>query len=72
MLPPLIDPRDIHDLIKRMKDMFPFYTPEWRFTPGDPDPGSALFLIFADMYKENIKRLNRVPLKKFYSLSEYV
>ncbi|WP_128739156.1 putative baseplate assembly protein [Desulfocucumis palustris] len=65
MQPPLMDSRDINALINHMKNMFPFYTPEWRFTPGDPDPGTALFLIFADMFQENIKRFNRVPLKNF-------
>ncbi|HBV97852.1 MAG: hypothetical protein JL50_17965 [Peptococcaceae bacterium BICA1-7] len=65
MRPPLIDTRDIKALISRMKYMFPYYTPEWRFTPEDPDAGTALFLIFADMFHENIKRFNRVPLKNF-------
>jgi hypothetical protein len=65
--PPKIDPRDKADLIARMKEMAPYYTPEWRFTPEDPDPGSALFLLFAEMFHENIKRLNRVPTKNLIS-----
>lgn len=48
-----------------MKEMAPYYTPEWRFTPDDPDPGTALFLLFARMLDGNIKRLNRVPQKNF-------
>ncbi|WP_164716502.1 baseplate J/gp47 family protein [Paenibacillus whitsoniae] len=67
MLPPKIDARDIPDLIAQMKDMVPFYTPEWRFTPEDPDPGTALFLMFADMFHDNIKRLNKVPTKNLIS-----
>lgn len=63
MQPPKIDKRDKQDLIAQMKEMVPYYTPEWRFSPEDPDPGSALFLIFADMFQENIKRMNRVPFK---------
>jgi hypothetical protein len=63
MQPPKIDTRDKQDLINQMKEMAPYYTPEWRFTPEDPDPGSALFLLFADMFHENIKRMNRVPAK---------
>jgi hypothetical protein len=63
MNPPLIDPRTIADLYDRIKQLAPLYTPEWRFTPEDPDPGTALFMLFADMYYENIKRLNRVPAK---------
>ncbi|MBP1966329.1 baseplate J/gp47 family protein [Paenibacillus aceris] len=67
MQPPKIDPRDIPDLIAQMKEMAPYYTPEWRFTPENPDPGSALFLMFADMFHDNIKRLNRVPTKNLIS-----
>lgn len=63
MLPPRIDERTLQDLIQRMKDMVPFYTPEWRFSPNDPDAGAALFSIFADMYLQNVERLNRVPMK---------
>ncbi|WP_158606809.1 baseplate J/gp47 family protein [Paenibacillus ginsengarvi] len=63
MNPPQLDGRTMADLIARMKELAPYYTPEWRFTPDDPDPGTALFLLFADMYHENVRRLNRVPYK---------
>lgn len=65
MNPPRIDNRSLPDLIEQMKEMVPYYTPEWRFSPDDPDPGTALFLIFAEMFQNNIERLNRVPLKNF-------
>ncbi|TDF97130.1 baseplate J/gp47 family protein [Paenibacillus piri] len=65
MQPPKIDSNGIQDLIARMKEMAPYYTPEWRFSPEDPDPGTALFLLFAEMFQENVKRLNRVPMKNF-------
>ncbi|PYI55180.1 putative baseplate assembly protein [Paenibacillus flagellatus] len=63
MNPPQLDARTMADLVARMKELAPYYTPEWRFNPDDPDPGTALFLLFADMYHENVKRLNRVPAK---------
>lgn len=63
MLPPVVDPRDMKALIKQMEKMVPYYTPEWRFAPEDPEPGSALFLIFAEMFQEIIKRFNRLPIK---------
>lgn len=63
MQPPAIDTRDFNALIRQMKEMAPYYTPEWRFTPDEPDPGAALFLIFARMFQENIKCFNKVPLK---------
>ncbi|MFC5449784.1 baseplate J/gp47 family protein [Paenibacillus aestuarii] len=67
MEPPKIDARELPNLIAQMKEMVPYYTPEWRFTPDDPDPGSALFLMFANMFHDNIKRLNRVPTKNLIS-----
>ncbi|TCP59007.1 putative phage baseplate assembly protein [Tumebacillus sp. BK434] len=63
MLPPRIDERTLQDLVARMKEMVPYYTPEWRFSPSDPDAGAALFYMFAEMYLQNVERLNRVPMK---------
>jgi len=60
MLPPL-DPRDTRAIIQELKAMLPFYTPEWRFSPEDPDAGTALFLIFTRMLDGTIKRFNQVP-----------
>ncbi|RED56790.1 baseplate J/gp47 family protein [Cohnella lupini] len=62
---PAIDGRDLDALIDQMKAMVPHYTPEWRFSPEDPDAGTALFYLAAEMLGENIKRLNRVPLNNF-------
>lgn len=65
MQPPVIDQRDLNALIKQMAEIYTYYTPEWRFSPEDPDPGTALFLIFAGMLQENIKSFNHVPMKNF-------
>ncbi len=65
MKPPLVDPRDMQAVIRKMREMVPFYTPEWRFTPEDPDAGTALFLLFADMLMNNRERLNQVPERNF-------
>lgn len=65
MQPPLVDPRDMQAVIRKMREMVPFYTPEWRFTPEDPDPGTALFLLFADMLMHNRDRFNQVPHQNF-------
>ncbi|MGV7118536.1 putative baseplate assembly protein [Paenibacillus kyungheensis] len=64
---PAIDSRELSDLVREMSELVPFYTPEWRFTPDDPDAGTALFYIFADMLLENIKRLNQAPLNNYLS-----
>ncbi len=62
---PLIDSRDMNMLVKKMKAMVPFYTPEWKFSVNEHDPGSALFMSFAEMYAGLINRFNRVPEKNF-------
>jgi hypothetical protein len=62
---PEIDGRKLQDLVAQMRAMVPHYTPEWRFSPEDPDAGTALFYLAADMLQENIKRLNQVPLNHF-------
>lgn len=67
MLPPSIDNRDWSQLLEQFRRLAPFYTPEWRFTPDDPDPGAALLMIAAEMLNENVKRLNQVPLNHLIS-----
>ncbi|GBF72273.1 hypothetical protein PA598K_00512 [Paenibacillus sp. 598K] len=62
---PVIDTREQQQLIEQLKKMAPFYAPEWRFSPEDPDPGTALALMFAHLLEGNIRRLNQVPFKSF-------
>ncbi|CAG7638769.1 hypothetical protein PAESOLCIP111_03975 [Paenibacillus solanacearum] len=62
---PMIDERNMAELLQQIKQMAPFYTPEWRFRPEDPDPGTALSLLFAHLLEGNIRRLNQVPHKSF-------
>ncbi|UFJ38948.1 putative baseplate assembly protein [Brevibacillus humidisoli] len=63
--PPPLDQRGTAELVEKMKELAPYYTPEWRFSPEDPDPGTVLFLMFSELFADNIKRFNRVPLKNF-------
>jgi len=63
--PPAVDARTMQDFIKQMKEMVPHYTPEWRFSPEDPDAGTALFFLTAEMLEENVNRLNQVPMNHF-------
>lgn len=62
---PIIDQRNRSRLIEQIKKMAPFYAPEWRFRPEDPDPGTALALMFVHLLEGNIRRLNQVPYKNF-------
>ena len=60
---PKIDKRDFEDLLKEMKSLVPFYTPEWK--PSENDVGFALVKIFSHMLGIIIQRLNRTPEKNF-------
>ncbi len=64
---PPLDTRQLGDMVHEMSALVPYYTPEWRFTPEDPDAGTALFYIVADMLLENWRRLNQAPLNNYLS-----
>ncbi len=64
---PPLDTRQLGDMVHEMSALVPYYTPEWRFTPDDPDAGTALFYIVADMLLENWRRLNQAPLNNYLS-----
>ena len=60
---PKIDKRDFEDLLREIKSLVPFYTPEWK--PSEKDVGFALVKIFSHMLGIIIQRLNRAPEKNF-------
>jgi hypothetical protein len=60
---PKIDKRDFEHLLKEIKSLVPFYTPEWK--PSEKDVGFALVKIFSHMLGIIIQRLNRAPEKNF-------
>lgn len=69
---PIIDERTREQLIAQFGRMAPYYTPEWKFNPDDPDPGTALALMFIHLLEGNIRRLNQVPYKSFLAyLNEF-
>ena len=69
---PVIDERTREQLISQFGSMVPYYTPEWKFTPDDPDPGTALALMFIHLLEGNIRRFNQVPYKSFLAfLNEF-
>ncbi len=57
---PKIDKRTKEDLISHIKNQLSSYVPEWRFDRNNPDAGTALALIYADMMSETIYRFNQV------------
>ncbi len=60
---PKIDSRTKEDLLRYIKKYLSHYTPEWRFDEKNPDVGTALAYIYADMMSETIYRLNQTADK---------
>lgn len=69
---PTIDKRTKTQLIQQLKTMAPYYASEWRFSPEDPDLGTALSLMFVHLLEGNIKRLNQVPYKSFLAFLNHL
>lgn len=65
VLYPEMGGKEYTELVKKMMENFHYYTPGWRFSEQNPDAGSALFLIFAEMFKGNIDRFKKVPYKNY-------
>lgn len=64
MKPQIITSREKNRILERMEALAKSYTPDWNPDFNDPDFGSALALIFKDMYLEQAERLNRMPEKQ--------
>lgn len=61
---PRLDKRSFQDLLKQMRSMVPFYTPEWN-PVAEKEHGQALMKIYLHMLEQVIFRLNQVPEKNF-------
>ena len=51
------------DILQSIADIAGNYTPEWNFNLEDPDIGSALAYIYADMTEDTLRQLERVRYK---------
>lgn len=67
MLERKIDKTTRNDIVKRMYNMVPYFTPEWKFDLEEMDPGAALFKLFLDMHMETIDLFNQVYEKNYVS-----
>ncbi len=56
-----IDARTAEDIEERISKLAGEFTPEWQFTPSNPDIGSTIARIYARQLSDNIKILNQVP-----------
>lgn len=53
-------PRMSKDILQRMAAAAANYTPEWNYSPDNPDIGSALAYLYADMTEDTIRQLDRL------------
>lgn len=60
---PKLDGRTTADIAALVGRKSVSYTPEWRFDPENPDGGTALALLFAEMFCGTVDRLDRFPDK---------
>lgn len=68
---PKIDSRGYEDILKEIAQLAKKHTPEWKFSPDEPDAGTALACIFARRTAETIEKFNRTPLnhrRSFYNM----
>lgn len=54
---------DREELLKRIAQLSGAYTPEWRFDREHPDAGTALALLFAEMFGGTMRRFAQVSKK---------
>ena len=60
---PEFDRRSREDILRRIATSAQSYTPEWRFDRENPDLGTALALIYAELFSQTLRRFNRVGEK---------
>ncbi|NLV16019.1 MAG: hypothetical protein GXY50_02245 [Syntrophomonadaceae bacterium] len=58
-----LDSRTQRDIIDEIKEKAAGYTPEWRMDEENPDIGTALALVYANMFAKTVKSFNKAPLK---------
>ena len=56
-------PRTEKEILQRIGAVAANYTPEWNFSLEDPDIGSALAYLYADMTEDTVRQLERVEYK---------
>jgi len=61
---PKIDKRSFQELLRQLRSMAPFYTPEWNALQ-EKDAGSGLVNIYLNMFEQMVQRLNNAPYKNF-------
>ncbi len=69
---PQIEKMSKEDIISYMRKCAKQYVPEWRYDEEQPDAGTALISIFADMMYDNIKKFNMSAAGDLFSFFDGV
>ncbi|MDE7062833.1 MAG: hypothetical protein K2O73_06275, partial [Lachnospiraceae bacterium] len=69
---PQMEKMSKQDIISYMRECAKQYVPEWRYDEKQPDAGTALVSIFADMMYDNIKRFNLTAAGDMFSFFDGV
>lgn len=56
-------PRTEEEILQKIGAIAANYTPEWNFSLEDPDIGSALAYLYADLTEDTVRQLERVEYK---------
>ncbi|WP_053374620.1 baseplate J/gp47 family protein [Paenibacillus sp. FJAT-27812] len=70
--PPKINQHTLSSFMAQLKEMAPHYTPEWRFSQEEPDAGTGLAYLTAEMLEETVQRLNQAPLNHFLAFLDLI
>lgn len=52
-------------IIRLLAERAAAYTPEWRFVPGEQEPGAAVAGLFAELFAQTVSRYETLP-RKYY------
>lgn len=70
--PPKINHNTLSSFMAQLKEMAPHYTPEWRFSQEEPDAGTGLAYLTAEMLEDTVNRLNQAPLNHFLAFLDLI
>lgn len=63
--------KETNDTIKVIRERSAAYTPEWDFNMEQPDMGTVLAMLFADMMENTVRQFHKLPQSyrtQFYNL----
>lgn len=69
---PDIDKRTKQDILEKLHSLSESYTPEWRFDLENPDVGSALAIIYGEMFSKTIRLFNQSAEKNQLSFFNHL